>query len=103
MINIHVKTKAIDDTHLAMQVVYQRPVTLGHVPFTASNGVVIDVVGSGRPYLGEVNGTLVLGIRGSECPEEYSRRAIRVALSNAIDASKQMTKALKEFRRKVGR
>jgi len=103
MINIHVYIKPKDKDHATMRIGYQRPEVTDHVPYVATNGIVIDLVGSGRPFLGMVNGKVTFGVRSVSCPEEYSHNTILTHLYEAEVQVEKVKEALKEFRRKIGR
>ena len=100
MIHLHLSTRAIAPQQLAFRVVYQRP----HlpVPFTASNGVEIRELPSGRPFVGYIGETLVIGVRGdTTCPATYRSQAVVSRLPDADTVERQVKQALREYRRSL--
>lgn len=55
-----------DGLGLSVRVVSQMPAVAKSLPFTAADGTVVGVVGSGRPFIGFVGDRLYVGLRGPE-------------------------------------
>ena len=94
---VHAEIRA-DDAAVTLRVVHQAPKATARLPYTASNGVRLAVVGSGRPFLGLVGGVLTLGLRGGQCPDAYRHLPVTARLANAKGCARMTRDAVAEFR-----
>ena len=101
-INVDVRVRALDGGRVAVRVVYQNPSVLSFLPFRASDGTVVTVVGSGRPCVCASRGGLTVGLRGDNCPDEYrSDPAVSPVAGAGVDnaaAAGRVRAAVRELR-----
>ena len=90
--------KPVGASRLRADIVYQNPVVSRALPFTASNGVALRTLPSGRPAAGLVKGVPTVFLRGEECPLQNWNDPITGEFPDAALAAEKIKAALKEFR-----
>lgn len=104
LVNVDLRVRALGDGRLAMRVAYQNPRVSAHLPFQSSDGTLLTVVGSGRPYAGVCGGRLTLGLRGADCPDEYRSEPVVARLPAGMSAERAMQAArgaVRELRARI--
>jgi len=95
---LHVNAVPVALDRAAVRVVMQSPEVAKKLPFTASDGTVVGVVGSGRPFIGYVGDKLTLGLRGPGCPDAYRQESVTGTVPDAAQAARSTRLAVKELR-----
>ena len=100
-LNLDVRAVPVAEDRLSLSVAYQNPEVAAALPFQASNGTLLTVVGGGRPYVGICGGRLTVGLRGPACPDAYRHRAVEARIPAARQAARQTAAAVKELRDRI--
>lgn len=93
---LHVRVTPVSASEASMRVIMQSPDVLERLPFTASDGTIIDA--SGSPYIRRREGRLIVGLRGIDCAMQGDADPVTGYVGDAMMAARATRSAVAELR-----